>query len=307
MATAATPVSTEQTGSVCLITTKSQENFIVHSTNGTTTAESTTTVEPCDTASAESTINHFPTTTTGFASSNFNWPLVLSLVVAAWAVVAVLRICGLALSLARLQRIVHRAPAVAPQLAPTLLNRIQRRVGLAEPLKLRESAEVSAPLAAGIIGNYILVPAGWTNRLSRTELDSVLCHEAAHLARRDHRVVLLQELLASLLWFHPLVHLVNRALTRAREEICDNYAIRSIDRPAYCAALFRLAGGRPHDSLLAATSLSSRHWPLEERIRGILDDAQAYRHRKLATDSFRHHRARRRPLRAHDTPGNHGR
>ncbi|MGD9634596.1 MAG: DUF4097 family beta strand repeat-containing protein, partial [Pirellulales bacterium] len=69
-----------------------------------------------------------------------------------------------------------------------------------------------------------------------------------------------------------LAHLVSRALVRAREEVCDNYAIRSLDRPSYCAALFRLAGGGNREPLLAATSLSSRHWPLEERIRGILDD-----------------------------------
>ena len=74
---------------------------------------------------------------------------------------------------------------------------------------------------------------------------AVLCHESAHLARRDHYVVILQELLASALWFHPLVHLFNRMLNRVREEVCDNHAIAMVERPAYCEALLHLAVGRP--------------------------------------------------------------
>jgi beta-lactamase regulating signal transducer with metallopeptidase domain/DUF4097 and DUF4098 domain-containing protein YvlB len=196
----------------------------------------------------------------------------LPVAAALWAAITAVRLLGLGLSLVRLRSIVQAATPVEPQSAGPLLARIQRRVGLAQPPELRESSAVATPLAAGILGDFILVPAGWTKELSRTELDSILSHEAAHLARRDHRVVFLQEVLASLLWFHPLAHVVNRALTRSREEICDNFAIRSVDRPDYCAALFRLAGGRPANSLVAATSLSSRHWSLEDRIRGILDE-----------------------------------
>ena len=74
-----------------------------------------------------------------------------------------------------------------------------------------ESAALSAPIAAGLIRNCVLLPKGWMQSLSRSELFSVLCHEAAHLARRDHRVVILQEIVANTLWFHPLVHFFNRA------------------------------------------------------------------------------------------------
>ena len=119
------------------------------------------------------------------------------------------------------------------------------------PPRLLESAEVSAPVAAGVIGNYVLLPTGWAGGSCRGEMLAVLCHESAHLARRDHRVVILQELLASVLWFHPLVHLFNRMLNRVREEVCDNYAIAMVDRPAYCEALLRLAVGRPGASRAA--------------------------------------------------------
>ena len=108
---------------------------------------------------------------------------------------------------------------------------------------------------------------------------AVLCHESAHLARRDHRVVILQELLASVLWFHPLVHLFNRMLNRVREEVCDNYAIAVVDRASYCEALLLLAVGRPGASPRGATSMWTRHWSLEDRVRGILDEQRPTRTR----------------------------
>ena len=141
-----------------------------------------------------------------------------------------------------------------------------------QPPRLWESAEVSAPVATGVIGDHVLLPEGWARRLSAGELLAVLCHEAAHLVRRDHRVVILQELLASVLWFHPLAHLFNRALNRVREEVCDNYVIILAERPAYCEALLRLAAGRPHATPRGAATMWTRHWRLEDRIRGILDE-----------------------------------
>ncbi len=135
-------------------------------------------------------------------------------------------------------------PAAGDQLQ-SLLGLIQRRVRMRHPPLLWESAEISAPIATGVVGNHILLPEGWARTLGGGELFAVLCHESAHLARRDHRVVILQELLASAFWFHPLVHLFNRALNRVREEVCDNYAITMVERLTYCEALLRLAVERP--------------------------------------------------------------
>ena len=84
--------------------------------------------------------------------------------------------------------------------------------------------------------------------------------------------MILQELLASALWYHPLVHLFNRMLNRVREEVCDNHAIAVVDRASYCEALLLLAVGRPAASPRGATSMWTRHWPLEDRVRGILDE-----------------------------------
>jgi beta-lactamase regulating signal transducer with metallopeptidase domain len=204
---------------------------------------------------------------------------------------ALVRATGLGVSLVRVRRIVARARPVAGDHVLSLLGLIQGRIPMRQPPRLLESAEVSAPVAAGVIGDYVLLPMGWAGRLGRDELLAVLCHEAAHLARRDHYVVILQELLASALWFHPLVHLFNRVLNRVREEVCDNYAIAMVKRPAYCDALLHIAVGRPGTPARGTTSMWPRHWSLEDRIRGILDDQRQPRTRisgvaRSATSTF---------------------
>ena len=190
---------------------------------------------------------------------------------------AIVKITGLGLSLFRLRRIVAQARPVASDQILSMLGLVQGRIPMRHPPRLLESAEVSAPVAAGVIGDYVLLPTGWAGSLCRDEMLAILCHESAHLARRDHYVVILQELFASVLWFHPLVHLFNRMLNRAREEVCDNYAIAVVERPAYCAALLHLAVGRLGRSARGATSMWSRHWSLEDRIRGILNEERPTR------------------------------
>lgn len=185
---------------------------------------------------------------------------------------AMFKSVGLALSLRRLRRIVARSRPATGRRLPSMLGLIQQQVGMRGSPLVWESAEVSIPVAAGAVGDHILLPDGHAGTLSDDELFAVLCHESAHLARRDHRVVILQELLASLLWFHPLVHLFNRALNRVREELCDNYVINIVERPAYCETLLRIAVGPLEATPRGATTMWSGHWRLEDRVRDILDE-----------------------------------
>jgi len=205
--------------------------------------------------------------------------LMASALLAALLFGAIVKVTGLGCSLVRLRRIVARARPVTDDHVLSVLGLIQRRIPMRQPPRLLESAEVAAPVAAGVIGNYVLLPTGWAGNLRPGETLAVLSHECAHLARRDHRVVILQELLASALWLHPLVHLLNRMLNRVREELCDNYAIGMVDRASYCETLLLLAVGRPGASPRGTTSMWTGRWSLEDRVRGILDERRPTRTR----------------------------
>lgn len=185
---------------------------------------------------------------------------------------ALFKTAGLALSMLRLRGIVSRSRPASGARLPSMLGLVQQQVGMRGAPLVWESAEISIPVAAGAVGDHILLPEGHAGTLSDDDLFAVLCHESAHLARRDHRVVILQELLASLLWFHPLVYRFNGALNRVREELCDNYVLNAVDRPAYCEALLRIAVGPSGATPRGAATMWSGNWRLEDRIRGILDE-----------------------------------
>jgi hypothetical protein len=57
------------------------------------------------------------------------------------------------------------------------------------------------------------------------QLQAVLLHETAHIARCDHWVGIAQQLAALLYWWNPLVHCASNEISDLREEICDNHVL----------------------------------------------------------------------------------
>jgi beta-lactamase regulating signal transducer with metallopeptidase domain/protocatechuate 3,4-dioxygenase beta subunit len=139
-----------------------------------------------------------------------------------------------------------------------------------------ESGRVDGPIAAGALRPVVILPAGLAAVLDRPALRDVLIHECAHVARRDPLVGLLQRLAAALYWPQPLIHLLNRELARAREEVCDNAVIRAGDRRRYARTLVDLAeslGNAPRAAV--ALGLLPARWSLADRVAGLLDERRA--------------------------------
>ena len=57
------------------------------------------------------------------------------------------------------------------------------------------------------------------------QLQAVLLHEMAHIARRDHWVGVGQRIAGLLFWWNPLVHGICDEISDLREEICDNHVV----------------------------------------------------------------------------------
>ncbi|MEX0728701.1 MAG: M56 family metallopeptidase [Planctomycetaceae bacterium] len=140
------------------------------------------------------------------------------------------------------------------------------------PPLLLTSSRVSTPLVVGIVRPAIVLPGGMADELDRAEIQHILIHELAHVIRRDNIVGLLQRLVGIIWWPHPLMHYLNRMLSRAREEVCDNYALLHGDRHLYARTLLHVSQHFRASAPLASTvGLLHSKWKLEQRIAGLLD------------------------------------
>ncbi|MDB5387017.1 MAG: blaR1 3 [Planctomycetaceae bacterium] len=139
--------------------------------------------------------------------------------------------------------------------------------------RLLTSSTVSSPMVVGFTRPVIVLPIGMQPGEGAESLRSILLHELAHIARRDTLIGLFQRLVDILWWPHPLVARLNQQLSQAREEICDNYVLRSVEKHTYARMLVQLASPAPVPHRLSCTvGLMEPRWPLEARIRGLLDD-----------------------------------
>jgi len=200
----------------------------------------------------------------------FSWRHVVTASVVIWGVGTLLSFARLFFGLIRLSGFRARCQAMTDEQTIELLSEVASRLGMAIPprLLLREGIEV--PMALGFLRPAIVMPA----RLEDIDgLREILIHEAAHLVRRDPLVGVLQRVAGALFWPHPLIFYLNRSLSRACEEVCDNYVLQFGDRFRYSRVLLALGGTfEQAPNSLAAVGLMSSRWDLRDRITGLLDD-----------------------------------
>ena len=105
--------------------------------------------------------------------------------------------------------------------------RLRRRVSASIPLRenIYVCDEVPSPFILGIVRPRIYLPSA----LDETQRGSVLSHERAHLARRDHWWKPLGFALLAVYWFNPLLWLAYTLLCRDIELACDERVLRGMD------------------------------------------------------------------------------
>jgi beta-lactamase regulating signal transducer with metallopeptidase domain len=168
----------------------------------------------------------------------------------------------------------RRAQAVT---APAWLAALDRAAGQVRRPRLKVSHRIASPLSWGWSPGLILIDPATLSRPGRA--DAVLTHEIGHIRRHDWLFLMLSRLLVALLWFNPLIWLLQRELSRQSEHAADDWAVRRIGRTDYAEALVALARRpQPHAALGMAGPTSD----LARRVRAVLT-APARRGRPWAT------------------------
>ncbi len=104
------------------------------------------------------------------------------------------------------------------------------------------SDQISGPVTLGFGGAALLVPPDFIATATREEIAAALCHELAHIKRRDFLVNLLPEIMSLPIAFHPACWLLKKHIDESRELACDTMAAAVSDgSEIYARSLLSLA------------------------------------------------------------------
>jgi len=137
------------------------------------------------------------------------------------------------------------------------------------------SRTTGVPMTWGWFNPVIVVPRAWSDRWSQAEQRMALTHELAHIRSADWAFYVAGRAVCALLWFHPGVWWIARALREDCEQACDDSVIASgAQRSDYAELLMRVADRGV--ATTAALALARRRG-LRGRLVAILDAAHDVR------------------------------
>ena len=188
--------------------------------------------------------------------------------VLAWALGVVIYTSRLLLEWRDIRKLSRVDVEPLPEEWQARVARLTRRVGVHRAVMVLQSAHVHVPLVVGFFKPLILVPVSAFTGLTPWQLELILMHELAHVRRHDYLVNLLQVVVETLLFYHPVVRWVSRVAREEREHCCDDLVVaRSGDALSYARALAELATAQ---SLGLQTSVGSDGGKLLSRIKRIV-------------------------------------
>jgi len=156
------------------------------------------------------------------------WP---AWVLAAWAALCSYRLFQIGCSYLYLRAVKSRASVSQEALPP-----IRRST------RLLLSSDIASSMAVGFLHPAVILPESLPGELAQPEMEHVLLHEVAHIARKDDWTNLLARLLGAALALHPVAWWILRQIEREREIACDDWVVaRTGSARSYAQSLARMS------------------------------------------------------------------
>jgi beta-lactamase regulating signal transducer with metallopeptidase domain len=144
------------------------------------------------------------------------------------------------------------------------------------PTDVRITETDIEPAVARVFRPVVLLPAALLNRLAPSQLEAVIAHERAHIARRDNLFSHVQCLVESLFWFYPLVWWIGRRQVDERERACDERVLdEGHDEAAYAEGILMVCR-HTFAAIHSRATASALSGDLSLRIKNILGNARPH-------------------------------
>jgi beta-lactamase regulating signal transducer with metallopeptidase domain len=158
-----------------------------------------------------------------------------------WIAVSSVLLARIVLSYIRLRGLLDRARPAGADLVLRFEEQI-RGSGTSRVPQLLVSREVISPFAAGFLHPVVILPEILLEEIAEPELDYVLVHELAHIARRDDWTNLMSRLASAVFVLHPVAAWVLGRIQREREIACDEWVVAQTGSAvSYAVTLARLS------------------------------------------------------------------
>jgi TonB family protein len=123
------------------------------------------------------------------------------------------------------------------------LGRVARSAARPRAIEILECHSNLEPGVLGIVRPKLLWPAGLSDRLSDSELAAIVSHEACHVDRGDNLSAVIQMVVETAFWFHPVVWWLGARLVNERERACDEEVLRmGTDTRSYAESILKVCG-----------------------------------------------------------------
>lgn len=201
----------------------------------------------------------------------------LLVILAIWASFSLLRIAQIVRSYRYLRGIKQRSRAVSPE---QLVNFDYWLLACSidRSAQLLVSNEIASPMAVGFKRPAVIVPETLMSEFTGEELDHVILHELAHIARYDDWTNLFARFIGALLPIHPVAVWLLKRIEQEREIACDDWVVAMTGEARPYAAsltrLFELCSARRRQ--LLATGMADRASHLGERIEALLRSGREF-------------------------------
>lgn len=155
-----------------------------------------------------------------------------------------------------------------------MLDDLASQIPVKQTVALLESALIKVPVVIGHFKPVILLPLGAVNALTPAQVEAILAHELAHVARYDYLLHILQSVIEVFFYFNPAVWWIGSHVRIEREHCCDDTAVALCGNElAYAKALVALQEMSVATPNLAMTFSKNKN-QLLRRVQRILHQPQ---------------------------------
>lgn len=140
------------------------------------------------------------------------------------------------------------------------LKELSNNIGIKQLVEIYESSKVKAPIAMGYLKPVILLPLGMLTGLPQEQVEAIIIHELAHIKRYDFILNLIQTLIETIFFYHPVVWWVTSTINSERENCCDDLTLKLCGGSlVYFKALYNLQQICSEENELALAAIGKKN------------------------------------------------